>query len=184
MNSNVITNFAGFAEAAHSASINAGWYSDLKTGERIERNRGEMYCLMHSEISEAMEGFRKSLQDDKLPHRPMIEVELADFVIRLADYSEYRGKTEAVLRHARYATKVLGSNIPETLTRVHGYLAFAYGEPVDEGYYLGGALKLVVLIADKLGLDLEGAVVEKMAFNQTRKDHKIENRKLAGGKAI
>jgi len=43
--------------------------------------------LMVSEISEAMEGERKSLQDDKLPHRRMAEVELADALIRIFDYA-------------------------------------------------------------------------------------------------
>jgi NTP pyrophosphatase (non-canonical NTP hydrolase) len=42
--------------------------------------------LMVSEISEAMEGERKDLQDDKLPHRKMAEVELADLFIRVFDY--------------------------------------------------------------------------------------------------
>jgi hypothetical protein len=32
-----------------------------------------------------MEGARKGLMDDKLPHRPMLEVELADAVIRIFD---------------------------------------------------------------------------------------------------
>ena len=32
-----------------------------------------------------MEGHRKNLMDDKLPHRLAIEVELADAVIRIAD---------------------------------------------------------------------------------------------------
>ena len=41
--------------------------------------------LIVSEVSEAMEGDRKSLQDDKLPHRAMREVELADAVIRIFD---------------------------------------------------------------------------------------------------
>jgi NTP pyrophosphatase (non-canonical NTP hydrolase) len=40
---------------------------------------------VHSEISEAMEGDRKDLMDDKLPHRKMREVELADAVIRIFD---------------------------------------------------------------------------------------------------
>jgi hypothetical protein len=31
-------------------------------------------ALMHSELSEALEGFRKNLPDTHLPHRPMIEV--------------------------------------------------------------------------------------------------------------
>jgi hypothetical protein len=102
---------------------NKKWWTDLHTGEPLKRNVGEMLCLVHSEISEAMEGHRKGLQDDKLPHRPMIEVELADAVIRIFD------------------------------------------------------------IAAGLGLDLGGAYVEKLAYNQTREDHKPENRLKAGGKA-
>ena len=43
--------------------------------------------LVVSELAEAMEGHRKSLMDDKLPHRPMIEVELADALIRILDIS-------------------------------------------------------------------------------------------------
>lgn len=34
-----------------------------------------------------------------------------------------------------------------------------------------------------LGMDLQGAYEEKMAFNATRADHKRENRILPGGKA-
>lgn len=43
--------------------------------------------LMVSELSECMEGERKSLPDDKLPHRSMAEVELADCLIRIFDYA-------------------------------------------------------------------------------------------------
>lgn len=53
--------------------------------EQLVRNVPEMLCLVHSEISEALEGHRKNLQDDKLPHRKMIEVELTDAVIRIFD---------------------------------------------------------------------------------------------------
>lgn len=41
--------------------------------------------LIVSEVAEAMEGDRKDLMDDHLPHRKMIEVELADAVIRILD---------------------------------------------------------------------------------------------------
>lgn len=70
----------------HNASASGGWWHDLETGEPLERNRAEMLCLMHSEISEAMEGERKNLMDEKLPHRPAAEVELADALIRIFDY--------------------------------------------------------------------------------------------------
>lgn len=106
----------------HEASTAAGWYTNLETGEPLDRNIGEMLCLVHSEISEAMEGYRKGLKDDKLPHRDMMEVEMADAIIRLLDLAAYRG------------------------------------------------------------YDMLGAVLEKMAYNAQRADHKIENRKLAGGK--
>lgn len=72
-------------------NVSAGWYCDPKTGERIERNVGEMLALIHSEISEALEGYRKNLMDDHLPHRRMIEVELADAVIRICDLAGYLG---------------------------------------------------------------------------------------------
>lgn len=39
--------------------------------------------LIVSEVSEAMEGDRKNLRDDKLSHRKMFDVELADAVIRI-----------------------------------------------------------------------------------------------------
>lgn len=48
---------------------NKHWWQDPRTGEPIERAKGELLCLMHSEISEAMEGERKNLMDDHLPHR-------------------------------------------------------------------------------------------------------------------
>ena len=66
-------------------TANQKWWEDLETGAPIERNVGEMLCLVHSEISEALEGHRKGLQDDKLKHRKMIEVELADAIIRIFD---------------------------------------------------------------------------------------------------
>ena len=73
--------------SCHRAAIDAGWWNDLKTGEdmRGKRNVGEMLMLCVSELAEAMEGDRKGLKDDKLPHRPMLEVELADTVIRIMD---------------------------------------------------------------------------------------------------
>lgn len=53
--------------------------------KKADRNVGEMLALVHSEISEALEGHRKNLMDDKLPHRKMFEVELADAIIRIFD---------------------------------------------------------------------------------------------------
>ena len=56
-----------------------------------ERNTGELLMLCVSELAEAMEGHRKNLPDDKLPHRSMFEVELADCLIRIFDLAGARG---------------------------------------------------------------------------------------------
>lgn len=77
----------------HGLAKDSGWWNDLKSGEDLTSgyclppriNVPEKLCLIHSEISEGMEGHRKGLMDDKLTHRPMLEVELADAVIRIFD---------------------------------------------------------------------------------------------------
>ena len=93
----------------------AGWHKN-------PREIGTMLMLIVSEVAEAMEGSRKGLQDDHLPHRSMLEVELADALIRICD------------------------------------------------------------LAGREGLDLGGAVVEKLRYNLKREDHKLENRAKEGGK--
>lgn len=108
----------------HQRNVDAGWWSDLETGEPLDRNQAEMIALIHSEISEALEGFRKNLMDDHLPSRSMVEVEFADAIIRILDQC-------------------------------------------------GG-----------FGYDIGGALIEKLAYNQNRADHKLENRKKDGGKKI
>lgn len=79
------------AKDIYNSNVASGWYSDVSTGKRKDRNIPELLCLIHSEVSEAMEGHRKNLMDDKLPHRKMIEVELADAVIRILDLAGYQG---------------------------------------------------------------------------------------------
>lgn len=59
--------------------------------ERKNRNTGELLMLIVSEIAEAMEGDRKNLMDDKLPHRKQLEVELADALIRIFDFCAGKG---------------------------------------------------------------------------------------------
>lgn len=109
-------------EACHSRAAINGWWTDLETGKPKERNVLEMCMLVVTEVSEAVEGYRKGLNDDHLPHLPMFDVELADVLVRVFD--------------------------------------------------MAGGLKT----------ELARAFVEKLAYNDNREDHKIENRKKAGGK--
>lgn len=94
----------GFRSAisyCHNQSFDAGWWYDEKAKLNLlhvlnaplnpieellaKALVAQKLCLSHSEISEAMEGFRKGLMDDKLPHHPMITVEICDCIIRLLD---------------------------------------------------------------------------------------------------
>jgi hypothetical protein len=82
--------FAAFSELTdflHETNVLCGWWTNLETGEDMhgKRNVPELLALIHSEVSEALEGHRKGSQDDKLPHRPMFRVELIDAVYRICD---------------------------------------------------------------------------------------------------
>jgi NTP pyrophosphatase (non-canonical NTP hydrolase) len=86
-----------YAEAArglqyicYNESKKLGWHSDRKTGlPRTLQDNDELVpiriALCHSELSEALEGHRETKMDDHLPHRQMMEVELADALIRIFD---------------------------------------------------------------------------------------------------
>lgn len=70
------------------AAYRRGWWHDIETGKCLVGDMGKVgwqLTLIHTEISEAAEGKRKNLMDDKLPHRKMMEVELADALIRIFD---------------------------------------------------------------------------------------------------
>ncbi len=111
----------------HGLSHEAGWWS-TPNGELIDARDPTIalskIALMHSELSEAVEGIRTDSMDDHLPSRKMVEVELAGSMIRILD--------------------------------------------------LAGAMEL----------DVAGAFVEKLLYNVTREDHKIENRAKEGGKKV
>jgi len=91
INNNQLKVLREIQDTIYKSNVAIGWYTDLKTGKPIKRNFGEVIALIHSEVSEALEGWRKDLMDDHLPNRKMVEVELADAVIRIFDAAGAEG---------------------------------------------------------------------------------------------
>lgn len=73
-----------YAKRCHSAN-DIWWYDE--NGRKLDRNKGELIALIHSETSELLEGERTGIMDKHLPDRKNAEVELADILIRVFDYA-------------------------------------------------------------------------------------------------
>ena len=181
------SNLIALAKEIHADNIRMGWWKLDEAGNTIPRNIGELLCLVHSEISEAAHGIHNGLMDDKLTHRRMFEVELADVDIRVLDILGYYISIGVEI----YFDSPLFSaaSVDGYLLEMHKYVSGAM-EYFRKGKLDAGCAELVMLtsyldyVAFDLQLDLPGAVVEKRAFNATRADHKPENRAKEGGKAF
>lgn len=173
-------NLNDYSKKIHEA--NQKWWIDLETGAPIERNKAELRMLIISELAECLEGERKNLQDDKLPHRKMAEVEMADVVIRVLDYA---GGFGIPLNDIPEDQLVLmaGLEVPENKAEFLFTITRGVCDDQDAEYV---GLRCVIWFCEtyckKFGYDLWGAVEEKLKFNATREDHTIEARKQANGK--
>lgn len=77
---------AVLSKECFNANFSAGWHNNLETGEYIsfEDSFYEKLGLSHSELSEALEHFRKGNRpDDKLQWHSGVRVELCDALIRI-----------------------------------------------------------------------------------------------------
>lgn len=81
----------------HNWAVPKGWWTDLETGKDLSvdypageipsgsKSIGNQIALIHSEISEAYEGYRRNKMDDHCPQFTSLEVELTDALIRICD---------------------------------------------------------------------------------------------------
>lgn len=169
-----------------------GWWDDP------DRCIFECLQLVSTEVAEATEGARKNLMDDKLTHRCMEEVELADAFIRVVDIG---GKYGLVFDHRYYAHENFKGAVIKPVSnwsvgRMHWSINiravhFSYDfwavesydsdvtHPNEQNYSL--LLSTIIEVAALRGYDLHGAIEEKLAFNKTRPDHQRENRAAGNG---
>ena len=76
------TAFQAVADHVHAIAHSKGWWKG-------DRNDGEMIALMHSELSEALEGLRHgNPASDHIPTFTAAEEELADVIIRIMDFAQ------------------------------------------------------------------------------------------------
>lgn len=156
--------------AARIHSLHEKWWIDIHTGERIVRNQDELLMLVVTELAEAVEGVRKNLMDDKLTHRKMEEVEMADAFIRLMDYAGgFKLDLVTLTPHA------VQDNKAEALFHIVKLLR-------PECAWISLSIAQIEAYCHHFNLDLFGAVEEKLEFNQKRKDHTHEARRAEGGK--
>lgn len=74
----------------------------------------KLLMLTVSELAEAMEGDRKDLMDDKLPHRKAFEVEIADAFIRMFDMAgKHKLDLDGAIREKMAFNRVREDHKPE-----------------------------------------------------------------------
>lgn len=84
-NTKFVDGFRMMQAAVHQTARDKGWWDQ-------DRNEGEMIALMHSELSEALEGLRHgNPPDSHIPEFTSVEAEFADTIIRMMDYAEAKG---------------------------------------------------------------------------------------------
>lgn len=166
------------ANEVHASNVRAGRWSDLKTGEDLhgKRNIGELLALVHSELSEAIEGSEAE--------RFIAQSTLLCKIVTVATaglMDEGMMRADMLDLHASISRALEGHRKSKMDDKLPHRPMFRV-ELIDA----------LIRILDTLGSQQNGAeehpagviFCEKRGYNDTRPDHKKENRLKADGKKI
>ena len=158
-----------------------GWHDE-------ERSVSALTLLMQSEVAEIIEEYRKhkgiteiwyEVHHDtdgchytttgKPGDKPCgIPVEIADLVIRIADYcGKYNIDLESFVNIG--PRPIADANFEEWLARINYALSKAWSDHVlGVAFWVSAAASYSFALAQAFGIDLWAAIDEKTAFNRTR----------------
>jgi hypothetical protein len=175
--------FDKLSKSIYANNVKVGWWE------------GEQSCIFQkiqmtsTEIAEATEGVRKNLMDDKLPHRKMEEVELADTLIRVLDLGGRMDLSYVVSWIETEWCDYKNSVGMQHLGINKALIQFADGvykdmpAPILNASY-SHIINCILKVASNRDYDIMPAMHEKMEFNAARADHKLENRAKENGKGF
>lgn len=180
----------------YATYLAAGW--NLK-----QRSVSALTNLLHSEVSEAMEGNRRNLMDNHLEHYKMEVVEVADTTIRALNWMADMGYTDPQVYSeaevGEFIKKASGLELSEMdfmdyLAELHDCISNnrknlmqlqtkpdTWVKPVNS-LWLWRVVAVCFVLADKKGWDLMAVIREKNAYNAIRPDHTLAERAKEHGK--
>jgi hypothetical protein len=161
---------------AHQTAVEHGWWEP-------EKPLDEVLALIHSELSEALEEYRKSHGYNKIYYsdgysetstvpvvgcnKPEgIPVELADACIRIYDYIGCAGAGKSF--YGFILSGDSSGSFPRFITSCHLYISYAFLETDKAIEWLLGLERFIRDYCCSNEIDLEIAIKIKMDYNKTR----------------